>query len=59
MTFGDYIFNNIHDAFFDVNKLRRFGFHDMHLDSLDGFIRILTSLKLNGLFRLNKIDCLL
>jgi len=35
--FGDFIFNVEADAFFDVNKLRRFGFHDMHLDSFTSF----------------------
>jgi nucleoside-diphosphate-sugar epimerase len=43
--FGDFIFNNVHDAFFDVNKLRRFGFHEMDLDSLDCFIRVFDQLK--------------
>ncbi|MDF5737800.1 MULTISPECIES: SDR family oxidoreductase [unclassified Nostoc] len=33
--FGDFIFKNEHDAFFDVNKARRFGFHAMNLDSVD------------------------
>jgi len=35
--FGDFIFNVKADAFFDVNKLRRFGFHEMHLDSFTSF----------------------
>jgi len=35
--FGDFIFNVEADAFFDVNKLRRFGFHEMHLDSFTSF----------------------
>jgi nucleoside-diphosphate-sugar epimerase len=35
--FGDFIFNVEADAFFDVNKLRRFGFHEMHLDSFESF----------------------
>jgi nucleoside-diphosphate-sugar epimerase len=44
-SFGDFIFNNVYDAFFDVNKLRRSGFHDMHLDSLECFIRVFDQLK--------------
>jgi nucleoside-diphosphate-sugar epimerase len=43
--FGDFIFNTVHDAFFDVNKLRRFGFNDMHLDSFDSFKRVFDQLK--------------
>ncbi|WP_188815854.1 SDR family oxidoreductase [Hymenobacter cavernae] len=35
--FGDFIFNVEADAFFDVNKLRRFGFHEMQLDSFTSF----------------------
>ncbi|TGD79352.1 SDR family oxidoreductase [Hymenobacter wooponensis] len=35
--FGDFIFNVEADAFFDVNKLRRAGFHNMHLDSFISF----------------------
>jgi nucleoside-diphosphate-sugar epimerase len=35
--FGDFIFNVEADAFFDVNKLRRAGFHEMHLDSFTSF----------------------
>ena len=35
--FGDFIFNVEADAFFDVNKLRRAGFHEMHLDSFESF----------------------
>jgi nucleoside-diphosphate-sugar epimerase len=43
--FGDFIFNTVYDAFFDVNKLRRFGFHDMHLDSFESFKRVFDQLK--------------
>jgi nucleoside-diphosphate-sugar epimerase len=43
--FGDFIFNNVHDAFFDVNKLRKFGFNDMHLDSFESFKRVFNQLK--------------
>jgi nucleoside-diphosphate-sugar epimerase len=43
--FGDFIFNNVHDAFFDVNKFRRNGFQEMNLDSLDSFIRVFDELK--------------
>ena len=35
--FGDFIFNVEADAFFDVNKLRRAGFHEMQLDSFTSF----------------------
>jgi nucleoside-diphosphate-sugar epimerase len=35
--FGDFIFNVEADAFFDVNKLRRAGFHEMQLDSFASF----------------------
>jgi nucleoside-diphosphate-sugar epimerase len=43
--FGDFIFNTVNDAFFDVNKLRRFGFQDMHLDSFESFKRVFDQLK--------------
>ena len=33
------------DAFFDVNKLRRHGFHDMHARSNDSFARVFDELK--------------
>jgi hypothetical protein len=35
--FGDFIFNVEADAFLDVNKLRRFGFHEQQLDSFTSF----------------------
>lgn len=35
--FGDFIFNVEADAFFDVNKLRRAGFHEQQLDSFTSF----------------------
>lgn len=43
--FGDFIFNTVHDAFFDVNKFRRYGFPDMHLDSFESFKRVFDQLK--------------
>jgi nucleoside-diphosphate-sugar epimerase len=43
--FGDFIFNTVHDAFFDVNKFRRYGFQDMHLDSFESFKRVFDQLK--------------
>lgn len=45
--FGDFIFNNLYDAFFDVNKLRRAGFQEMNLDSFDSFRRVFEQLKAN------------
>jgi nucleoside-diphosphate-sugar epimerase len=43
--FGDFIFNNVHDAFFDVNKFRRYGFQEMNLDSLESFKRVFDQLR--------------
>jgi nucleoside-diphosphate-sugar epimerase len=43
--FGDFIFSNPHDAFFDVNKLRRIGFQKMQLDSFESFTRVFEQLK--------------
>jgi nucleoside-diphosphate-sugar epimerase len=43
--FGDFIFNIVHDAFFDVNKFRRHGFQEMHLDSFESFKRVFDQLK--------------
>jgi len=43
--FGDFIFNVQYDAFFDVNKLRRHGFNEMHKRSLDTFIAAFDELK--------------
>jgi nucleoside-diphosphate-sugar epimerase len=37
--FGDFIFNGQHDAFFDVNKARRYGFTGMPGDSLALMLR--------------------
>ncbi len=45
--FGDFIFNNQHDAFFDVNKLRRAGFQEMQLDSFESFKRVFEQLREN------------
>lgn len=36
--FGDFIFNVEVDAFLDVNKARRFGFHEMNGDSLHNLL---------------------
>ncbi|AHM58728.1 NAD-dependent epimerase/dehydratase [Flammeovirgaceae bacterium 311] len=43
--FGDFIFNNEYDAFFDVNKARRFGFHEMQTDSIDYMLNTFQTLK--------------
>ncbi|OUL22662.1 hypothetical protein BV378_22275 [Nostoc sp. RF31YmG] len=43
--FGDFIFNVENDAFFDVNKARRFGFHEMHLDSGEEIVKLMSYLK--------------
>jgi nucleoside-diphosphate-sugar epimerase len=43
--FGDFIFRVVADAFFDVNKLRRHGFHQMHIPSYDSFERVFDELK--------------
>ena len=43
--FGDFIFRVTADAFFDVNKLRRHSFHEMHVPSYDSFARVLDELK--------------
>lgn len=43
--FGDFIFNTRYDAFFDVNKARRFGFHAMHHDSIEHTLGIFQSLR--------------
>lgn len=32
--FGDFIFRVVYDAFLDVNKLRRLGFHEMQVPQL-------------------------
>jgi nucleoside-diphosphate-sugar epimerase len=45
--FGDFIFNVEADAFFDVNKLRRAGFHEMQLDSFESFKQAFDELKAN------------
>src|SRR5262245_65768866 len=39
--FGDFIFHVQADAFFDGNKARRFGFHEMHLDSAEEIVRLM------------------
>ncbi|WP_028297195.1 SDR family oxidoreductase [Olivibacter sitiensis] len=43
--FGDFIFNVEYDAFLDVNKARRFGFHEMNGDSLSIFLKTFKYLK--------------
>jgi len=43
--FGDFIFNVENDAFFDVNKARRFGFHEMHLDTGEELVKLMNRLK--------------
>jgi nucleoside-diphosphate-sugar epimerase len=43
--FGDFIFRVVYDAFLDVNKLRRLGFHEMHVPSYDSFERVFDELK--------------
>ncbi|OJH42075.1 hypothetical protein [Cystobacter ferrugineus] len=43
-AFGDFIFNVESDAFFDVNKARRFGFHEMHLDSVEETVKLMDRL---------------
>lgn len=43
--FGDFIFNVEVDAFLDVNKARRFGFHEMNGDSLKIFLNTFQQLK--------------
>jgi nucleoside-diphosphate-sugar epimerase len=43
--FGDFIFGVEVDAFFDVSKARRFGFHGMHLDSGQEIVRLIQTLK--------------
>ena len=43
--FGDFIFNVQYDAFFDVNKLRRYGFNEMDKPSIDTFISAFEEVK--------------
>lgn len=43
--FGDFIFNNQYDAFQDVNKFRRFGFHEMQVDTFSCFKGVFKQLK--------------
>jgi nucleoside-diphosphate-sugar epimerase len=44
-AFGDFIFNVENDAFFDVNKARRFGFQEMNLDSGKEITKLMEMLK--------------
>jgi hypothetical protein len=39
--FGNFIFHVQADAFFDGNKARRFGFHEMHLNSAEEIVRLM------------------
>jgi nucleoside-diphosphate-sugar epimerase len=43
--FGDFIFNVEVDAFFDVNKFRRAGFHEMKVESFESFKKTFDELK--------------
>ncbi|SEO05938.1 Nucleoside-diphosphate-sugar epimerase [Mucilaginibacter gossypiicola] len=43
--FGDFIFNVEADAFFDVNKFRRAGFHEMQVESFESFKNTFDELK--------------
>jgi nucleoside-diphosphate-sugar epimerase len=43
--FGDFLFNAKHDFFFDVSKLRRIGFNEMHKDSCTSFTDLFEKLK--------------
>ncbi|MEJ7559188.1 MAG: SDR family oxidoreductase [Pedobacter sp.] len=43
--FGDFIFNVEADAFFDVNKLRRAGFHEMQVESFESFKKTFDELR--------------
>ncbi|HEY0790940.1 MAG TPA: SDR family oxidoreductase [Chthoniobacterales bacterium] len=43
--FGDFIFNVQSDAFFDVNKARRFGMAEMNLDTADAMVELFERLK--------------
>ncbi|MBD2102421.1 hypothetical protein H6F94_16285 [Leptolyngbya sp. FACHB-261] len=43
--FGDFIFNVENDAFFDVNKARRFGFQEMNLDTGEEIVKLIGRLK--------------
>lgn len=43
--FGDFIFNVEVDAFLDVNKARRFGFHEMNGDTLSNLLSTFQNLK--------------
>lgn len=44
-AFGDFIFNVENDAFFDVNKARRFGFDRMCLDTGEEIVKLMRSLR--------------
>jgi nucleoside-diphosphate-sugar epimerase len=44
-AFGDFIFNVEYDAFFDVNKARRFGFQQMYMDSAEEITSLMETLQ--------------
>ena len=44
-SFGDFIFEVEVDAFFDVSKARRFGFHEMNLDSGAEVVKLIEQLR--------------
>lgn len=43
--FGDFIFNVESDSFQDVNKARRYGFHEMNIDTSEDFLTQFQQLK--------------
>jgi len=43
--FGDWVFSREYDWFADVNKARRFGFHDMTVDTNEMFVRMIRQLQ--------------
>ncbi len=43
--FGDFIFNVEVDAFFDVTKARRFGFHEMNLNTGEEIVKLVQDLQ--------------
>lgn len=47
--FGDFIFNVEADAFFDVNKFRKAGFHEMQVESFKSFKNTFDELKADGI----------
>jgi hypothetical protein len=45
VTFRDFLFNVGNDAFFDVNKARRFGLHRMNLDTGEALVKPMNRLQ--------------